>query len=64
MHCWSVAIKACVPVPMGDLGETVPPRALRNRQAAVQYLGAAGRSTDRRERERLRRLAADLILAH
>jgi hypothetical protein len=63
MYCWAVAFKACVPVPpLGD--RTMRPTAVRNRQAAVQYLGAAGRSTDRRERERLRRLAADLILAH
>jgi hypothetical protein len=37
-------------------------RSVRNRQLAVQYLGAAGRSVDRHMRELLRRTAAELIL--
>jgi hypothetical protein len=35
---------------------------VRNRQTAVLYLGAAGRSENPGERESLRRQAAELIL--
>jgi hypothetical protein len=41
--------------------ESLRPPSVR-RKAAIQYLRAASRSADRRERESLRRRAADLIL--
>ena len=64
MHCWPVLLSACnwVP-PLSDAREAAIPSAVRKRQAAVQYLSAASRTTDGRERELLRRRAAALILA-
>jgi hypothetical protein len=63
MYCWPVSPKACdLTPPLIDTRGAAIPSSVRKRQAAVQYLQAAGRSTDRRERERLRLLAAKLIL--
>jgi hypothetical protein len=61
MYCWSISPKAC-DAPLIDMRGAAIPSSVRKRQAAVQYLQAAGRSTDRRERDRLRLLAAELIL--
>ena len=64
MHCWPVSLNACNWVrPLGDTGDAAVPSVVRKRQAAVQYLSAASRTTDGRERELLRRRAAALILA-
>lgn len=64
MHCWPIPSRACgwVPLP-SDTGESALPSSVRKRQVAVQYLQAASTSTDGRQREHLRRLAAELILA-
>ncbi len=64
MHCWPVTLRTCGPVPpLGDVPEVATSPPVHKRQVAVQYLHAASRSSDGRERARLRRRAADLILA-
>ncbi len=63
MHCWPVSFKTCDRAPLSSDTEAAIPSSVRKRQVAVQYLEAASRSADGRQREHLRRRAAELILA-
>ena len=62
MNCVASSCRSDAQVPMTKKKpDSVPPPSVR-REAAIQYLRAASRSADGREREALRRRAADLIL--